>query len=181
MCCLNNASEFFITPVCCLTMLEEKFIQYLSSPIGLLKIVATAEGIAEVNFVEQHTDGENPSSLTQQCAQELQEYFDGQRQTFTCKLNPEGTAFQQKVWQLLHTISCGQTATYLQQSQRLGDVKAIRAVGNANGKNPIAIIIPCHRVIGTNGKLVGYAGGAWRKQWLLEHERYISTGFKKLL
>ncbi len=162
-------------------MLTEKFIQYLSSPIGLLKIVAITDGITEVNFVEQQAEGGNPSSLTQQCAQELQEYFDGQRQTFRCKLNPDGTAFQQKVWQLLHTIPFGQTATYLQQSKRLGDVKAIRAVGNANGKNPIAIIVPCHRVIGTNGKLIGYAGGAWRKQWLLEHEHYVATGFKKLL
>lgn len=162
-------------------MSSEKFIQYLSSPIGLLKIVATTEGVIEVMFVEQPTDEENSSSITQQCAQELEEYFNGHRKTFTCHLNPEGTTFQQKVWQLLHAIPFGQTATYLQQSQLLGDVKAIRAVGNANGKNPIAIIIPCHRVIGTNGKMVGYAGGAWRKQWLLEHEHYIATGFKKLL
>ncbi len=162
-------------------MLTEKFIQYLSSPIGLLKIVAATEGIMEVNFVEQQDDEENLSSLTQQCVQELQEYFNGLRKIFTCQLKLKGTAFQQKVWQLLHAIPLGQTATYLQQSERLGNVKAIRAVGNANGKNPIAIIVPCHRVIGTNGKLIGYAGGAWRKQWLLEHEQHIATGFKKLL
>lgn len=165
----------------CLIMSSEKFIQYLSSPIGVLRIVATTEGIIEVIFVEQQTDEENPSPITQECVQELQEYFNGHRKTFTSQLNPEGTAFQQKVWQLLHAIPFGQTATYLQQSERLGNVKAIRAVGNANGKNPIAIIVPCHRVIGTNGKLIGYAGGAWRKQWLLEHEQHIATGFKKLL
>jgi len=101
---------------------------------------------------------------------QLQEYFDGERQQFDLNLNPEGTAFQKKVWEALQHIPYGKTMTYLGLSQRLGDVKAIRAVANANGKNPLWIIVPCHRVIGSDGSLTGYAGGLHRKQWLLEHE-----------
>ena len=101
---------------------------------------------------------------------QLNEYFEGKRTQFDLQLNPEGTDFQKKVWNLLQTIPYGKTMSYLQLSQQLGDVKAIRAVANANGRNPIWIIIPCHRVIGSNGSLTGYAGGLQRKQWLLDHE-----------
>ena len=104
------------------------------------------------------------------CVFQLQEYFDGKRKAFDIKLNPEGTDFQKKVWNRLLEILYGKTLSYLELSKQLGDVKAIRAVANANGKNPIWIIIPCHRVIGSDGSLTGYAGGLSRKQWLLEHE-----------
>ena len=101
---------------------------------------------------------------------EVNEYFDGKREVFTLDLNPEGTDFQKKVWDALLTIPFGKTTSYLELSKTLGDVKAIRAVAAANGKNPLWIIVPCHRVIGSDGSLTGYAGGLHRKQWLLEHE-----------
>ncbi|MBG6063585.1 methylated-DNA-[protein]-cysteine S-methyltransferase [Flavobacterium sp. CG_9.1] len=102
--------------------------------------------------------------------QQLQEYFDSKRTDFTFLLNPKRTEFQQKVWKSLVNIPFGKTITYLEQSKGLGDVKAIRAVASANGKNPLWIVVPCHRVIGSDGSLTGYAGGIWRKKWLLEHE-----------
>ena len=103
-------------------------------------------------------------------AYQLNEYFEGKRQNFDLLLNPEGTEFQKKVWSLLSEIPYGKTLSYLELSRRLGDVKAIRAVASANGKNPLWIIIPCHRVIGSDGSLTGYAGGLHRKKWLLNHE-----------
>ena len=104
---------------------------------------------------------------------QLQDYFDGKRTTFTFPLNPSGTDFQKKVWDELLHIPFGKTCSYLDLSKKLGDVKAIRAVASANGKNPLWIVIPCHRVIGTDGSLTGYAGGLWRKKWLLEHENPV--------
>ena len=101
---------------------------------------------------------------------QLKDYFEGKRNHFDFPLNPEGTPFQQKVWSALLEIPFGKTVSYLELSKKLGDVKAIRAVASANGKNPLWIVVPCHRVIGTDGSLTGYAGGLWRKKWLLEHE-----------
>jgi methylated-DNA-[protein]-cysteine S-methyltransferase len=113
-----------------------------------------------------------PNDLIEAVTQ-LQEYFIGKRTEFTFKLNPKGTEFQKKVWQELLQIPYGKTCSYLELSKKLGDVKAIRAVASANGKNPLWIVVPCHRVIGTDGSLTGYAGGLWRKKWLLEHENPI--------
>lgn len=143
----------------------------ISSPIGLLHITGDDEGVQEVTFL---TDNEPistiiPDSLST-CVAQLSEYFDGKREDFDLKLNPQGTEFQRKVWEILLEIPFSKTRSYLEQSKVFGDVKAIRAVASANGKNPIAIIIPCHRVIGSDGSLTGYAGGKWRKQWLLNHE-----------
>lgn len=143
----------------------------ISSPIGLLHITGDDEGVQEVTFL---TDNEPistiiPDSLST-CVAQLSEYFDGKREDFDLKLNPQGTEFQRKVWEILLEIPFSKTRSYLEQSKVFGDVKAIRAVASANGKNPIAIIIPCHRVIGSDGYLTGYAGGKWRKQWLLNHE-----------
>lgn len=143
----------------------------ISSSIGLLHITGDDEGIKEVTFL---TDNEPistiiPDSLST-CVAQLSEYFDGKREDFDLKLNPQGTEFQRKVWEILLEIPFSKTRSYLEQSKVFGDVKAIRAVASANGKNPIAIIIPCHRVIGSDGSLTGYAGGKWRKQWLLNHE-----------
>ena len=104
---------------------------------------------------------------------QLQDYFDGKRTTFTFPLNPSGTDFQKKVWDELLHIPFGKTCSYLDLSKKLGDVKAIRAVASANGKNPLWIVIPCHRVIGSDGSLTGYAGGLWCKKWLLEHENPV--------
>jgi methylated-DNA-[protein]-cysteine S-methyltransferase len=110
-----------------------------------------------------------PSEL-KEAAIQLQEYFEGKRTHFTFLLHPSGTEFQKKVWQELLNIPFGKTCSYLELSKKLGDVKAIRAVAAANGKNPLWIVVPCHRVIGSDGSLTGYAGGLWRKKWLLEHE-----------
>ena len=128
------------------------------------------KGIIEISVLsEGEITIEIPTNL-QKCIFQLREYFEGQRNHFDFKLNPQGTDFQQKVWQELLNIPYGKTLSYLELSKKLGDVKAIRAVASANGRNPLWIVVPCHRVIGTNGSLTGYAGGLWRKKWLLEHE-----------
>ena len=155
--------------------MEEAFVTYLSSPIGLLEIKGTETAISAVSFVEEEKESSKDlPEIILQCKNELDEYFAGTRKEFTVKVEPIGTPFRQKVWKELRKIKFGNTTSYLHISRQLGDENAIRAVGSANGKNPIAIILPCHRVIGENGKLVGYAGGLWRKQWLLEHEGNIS-------
>ncbi|UAB76344.1 methylated-DNA--[protein]-cysteine S-methyltransferase [Mesoflavibacter sp. SCSIO 43206] len=144
---------------------------YINSPLGVIKIEGDVDGIMSISVLnsnEKLTD--IIPEVLQDCVYQLNEYFEGKRQTFSLKLNPQGTDFQQKVWKALQTIPYGTTTTYLKLSQQLGDVKAIRAVANANGKNPLWIVIPCHRVIGSDGSLTGYAGGLHRKQWLLEHE-----------
>ncbi len=120
----------------------------------------------EVDAVLSATD----SPVLLQTILQLDEYFAGRRKQFSLPLSPAGTAFQQKVWQQLIQIPFAETITYLHVAKRLGNVKSIRAAASANGKNPLAIIIPCHRVVGADGKLTGYAGGLHRKQWLLEHE-----------
>ncbi|WJJ97154.1 methylated-DNA--[protein]-cysteine S-methyltransferase [Algibacter luteus] len=143
----------------------------INTPLGFTKIIGDADGISSVtvlNSEEKITDI-IPDNL-EDCVIQLNEYFEGNRKKFILKLNPQGTDFQKKVWNELEQIPFGKTTSYLKLSKQLGDVKAIRAVANANGKNPIWIIIPCHRVIGSDGSLTGYAGGLHRKQWLLEHE-----------
>ena len=152
---------------------------YYKSPIGLTKIIGNKNGIQTVTLLDDTfstglnlTHSKIPSCL-QNCVSQLDEYFKGSRTTFDLKLNPQGTAFQQKVWNELLKIPFNKTRTYLEQSKEVGDVKAIRAVAAANGKNPIAVIIPCHRVIGSDGSLTGYAGGLWRKKWLLAHENPV--------
>ncbi|NNC49604.1 MAG: methylated-DNA--[protein]-cysteine S-methyltransferase [Flaviramulus sp.] len=143
----------------------------INSPLGFTKIVGDLAGITSVtvlNSEEKITDI-IPVEL-EDCIIQLNQYFEGKRKNFNLKLNPQGTDFQKKVWQLLEKIPFGKTLSYLDLSKHLGDIKAIRAVANANGKNPIWIIVPCHRVIGSDGSLTGYAGGLHRKQWLLEHE-----------
>lgn len=143
----------------------------IHTPLGFTKITGDDDGIASItvlNSEEKLTDI-IPESL-QDCVYQLQDYFEGKRKQFDLHLNPQGSEFQQTVWKQLQTIPYGKSMSYLELSKQLGDVKAIRAVANANGKNPIWIIIPCHRVIGSDGSLTGYAGGLARKQWLLNHE-----------
>jgi methylated-DNA-[protein]-cysteine S-methyltransferase len=147
------------------------FITYLSSPIGTLEISGSDEGIERILFtdpVRQPLRADHP--LAVRCGVELNEYFGGERIGFTLPLAPRGTAFQQRVWEELVKIPFGKTCTYTDIAVAVGNAKTIRAVGNANGRNPIAIVIPCHRIIGSDGSLTGYAGGLWRKGWLLEHE-----------
>jgi methylated-DNA-[protein]-cysteine S-methyltransferase len=143
----------------------------INSPLGFTKIVGNEDGIGSVtvlNSEEKITDI-IPVEL-EDCVIQLNEYFEGSRKQFDLKLNAIGTDFQKRVWNQLEQIPYGKTTSYLDLSKQLGDVKAIRAVANANGKNPLWIIVPCHRVIGSDGSLTGYAGGLHRKKWLLEHE-----------
>lgn len=146
------------------------FYQYYHSPVGWLKIQAADSGVAATEFCEEEGDGNRPNGLTEQTKRQLMEYFSGKRKAFDLPLAITGTGFQKKVWEELRHIPYGKTLSYLGLSRQIGNVKAIRAVGHANGQNPLAIIIPCHRVIGSDGSLTGYAGGLWRKKWLLEHE-----------
>ena len=143
---------------------------FIESPLGITKIVGDANGIAEISVLNEGKKSPKIADSLKECVVQLQEYFRGERKEFDFKINPQGTEFQQKVWQELLNIPFGKTMSYLDLSKKLGDVKAIRAVASANGKNPLWIVVPCHRVIGTNGSLTGYAGGLWRKKWLLEHE-----------
>ncbi len=146
-------------------------ITYYKTPIGTAKIVGDKNGISSVSVLDDAIEtSKNTPKCLQDCVKQLDEYFKGERTHFSLKLNPKGTEFQKKVWNELLQVPYGKTRTYLEQTKKLGDVKAIRAVASANGKNPIWIIIPCHRIIGSDGSLTGYAGGIWRKKWLLEHE-----------
>lgn len=156
------------------------YTQYLSSPIGILEISGTESAITSILFqtAEKRTtpalaETAESSEIIRICMQQLTEYFGGERRNFDIPLAPQGTAFQQKVWTQLGEIPFGETSSYLSLAKKLGDEKCIRAAASANGKNPISIIIPCHRVIGSDGSLVGYAGDLWRKKWLLEHERRL--------
>ncbi len=142
---------------------------YLSTPIGFIRILSNGEAITEIKF--QDTDGpEDPDIHTESVRTQLQEYFDGKRNSFNIKVQPYGTKFEHKVWAELKKIPMGSTTSYGKIAEKLGDKNSAQAVGAANGKNPIAIVIPCHRVIGANNNLTGYAGGMHRKEWLLKHE-----------
>lgn len=143
---------------------------FINSPVGIVSIVGDENGITQISVFSQGSVSETIPIQLQQAVNQLNDYFAGNRKVFDFKINPSGTEFQQKVWQELLNIPFGETLSYLDLSKKLGDVKAIRAVASANGKNPLWIVVPCHRVIGTDGSLTGYAGGLWRKKWLLEHE-----------
>lgn len=143
------------------------------SPLGWVTVTGNDQGICRISCLDTNLD-EVPASIPQPVqagVEQLREYFAGVRSTFDLVLNPTGTEFQQRVWQELLNVPFGTTQSYLTLSRTLGDAKAIRAVAAANGKNPLWIIVPCHRIIGSDGNLTGYAGGLWRKQWLLNHER----------
>jgi methylated-DNA-[protein]-cysteine S-methyltransferase len=145
-------------------------ITYIKTPLGITKIMGDENGISVISVSDEGEISEQIPAVLQEAVSQLMAYFEGKRTTFDFKLNPKGTEFQQKVWNGLLEIPFGKTMSYLELSKKLGDVKAIRAVASANGKNPLWIVVPCHRVIGTDGSLTGYAGGLWRKKWLLQHE-----------
>ena len=148
---------------------------YYNYPIGTFEIKGSELGIHAVLYHPEHIDNTYPiPKLLEDCIQQLDEYFRKNRTIFDLKLNPVGTDFQKRVWNQLLEIPFGKSQSYKQLSILLGDVKAIRAVGTANGKNKINIIIPCHRVIGSDGKMVGYGGGIDRKEWLLKHEGILN-------
>jgi methylated-DNA-[protein]-cysteine S-methyltransferase len=153
-------------------MTETKsYFLYIETPVGAMKISGTETGISAAEFREttEATSTEVPQIL-HTCAAQLQEYYTGKRMQFDLPLQQSGTEFQQRVWNELTKIPFGKTISYLELARRLGDEKVIRAAGTANGKNNLAVIVPCHRVIGSDGSLTGYAGGLHRKEWLLRHE-----------
>jgi len=149
------------------------FEAYYKSPIGNLRIISNDSDIIKIEFTEDYFKMKMIPVQIKRCINQLDEYFKGERKEFQIGINPAGTEFQGKIWNLLMKIPYGKTVSYLKLSQQFGDEKAIRAIASANGKNPIPIIIPCHRVIGNDGSLTGYAGGLLKKQWLLEHEGAI--------
>lgn len=163
---------------------------YYSSPVGTLFIKSADDFIEEVLFVNSQKGIKIPGDkidfraettpLLQKCIQQLQEYFAGGRRQFELPVKQEGTEFQKKVWEKLLHIPFGNTISYLELSRLIGNVKAIRAVGACNGRNRLCIIVPCHRVIGSNGNLVGYGGDLWRKKWLLGHEAKYAYGVREL-
>ncbi len=150
-------------------------IAFVKTPIGLAEIQGDENGVSNIHLKNEEIRrvSKVPQELEEAVSQ-IQEYFEGNRTQFTFLLNPSGTKFQKKVWQELLKIPFGKTSSYMELSKRLGDVKAIRAVASANGKNPLWIVIPCHRVIGNNNTLTGYAGGLEKKKWLLQHEHNFS-------
>lgn len=147
---------------------------YIETPLGMAFLEGDENGLRAVSVLESHEKITEiiPEPL-EDAVYQIKEYFEGKRRSFDLQLNPDGTSFQQRVWNALQAIPYGKTLSYLELSQHLGDVKAIRAVAAANGKNPLWIIVPCHRVIGSDGSLTGYAGGLHRKKWLLDHENPV--------
>jgi len=146
---------------------------YLKTPLGTASIKGNNDGVSEIKIQEKNIEFQESQELPEcvlQAKTQLQEYFLQKRENFDFKLNPKGTPFQQKVWKALCEIPFGKTSSYMELSKKLGDPKAIRAVASANGKNPLWVVVPCHRVIGSDGSLTGYAGGLHRKKWLLELE-----------
>jgi methylated-DNA-[protein]-cysteine S-methyltransferase len=164
--------------------MQELYYTYYESPVGLLKIGGTDNFIAEISFIdnrEQIAHGEpGVSDMIHYCTEQLIEYFTGRRKVFDIPVHQEGTDFQQRVWSQLLSVPFGKTASYLDMAKKLGDPKCIRAAAAANGKNNIAIIVPCHRIIGSDKSLVGYSGGMWRKKWLLQHEFRVNNGIQTL-
>lgn len=151
---------------------------FFDSPLGIVRITGDESGVSVISCTDTPPNetllvtrpDEEQAGPVRQALEQLADYFAGTRRTFDFPLSPVGTAFQQTVWRALRTVPFGTTLSYLTLSRQLGDEKAIRAVAAANGRNPLWIVVPCHRIIGANGSLTGYAGGLWRKQWLLEHE-----------
>lgn len=170
-----------MSPVTSIEIMETRKI-YMSTPVGQLMIVGTEDYITALHFMDEVNELEPAEifPLLLRCREQLSEYFAGTRQAFDLPIQQAGSDFQQRVWTELLAIPYGATISYLQQAKRLGDPKSIRAVGTTNGKNALAIVVPCHRVIGSDGGLTGYAGGVWRKRWLLDHERRVRYGDLRL-
>ncbi|RZK58229.1 MAG: methylated-DNA--[protein]-cysteine S-methyltransferase [Pedobacter sp.] len=150
----------------------EKYCSVVKSPIGDIIILADDNAVNVITFGSKDIESLQENPISQLAAKELMEYFEGNLQEFSFPMAQEGTEFQKDVWQNLLIIPYGETTSYAKFSAH--KPLAIRAIASANGKNNIAIVVPCHRVIGSDGKLVGYAGELWRKKWLLQHEREVA-------
>jgi len=165
-------------------------ISFFNSPIGILEIKASNEFIHSLQFnstlknpgtaVNREIEEQHNHPIMVECERQLTAYFEGERKAFDLPFQQEGSAFQQQVWAELLHIPFGRTISYMELSKRIKNVKAIRAVGTANGSNAISIVVPCHRVIGSNGNLTGYSGDLWRKKWLLDHEGKFANGIQTL-
>ncbi len=149
---------------------------YIKSPLGWIEIISEKGQIAKIAFCEKAQASDSGCRSLQLACEELKAYFEGNIRVFSFPMQQAGTSFQQSVWEALLTIPFGRTCSYLDLALKLGDSKKVRAVGTANGSNRLAIVVPCHRVIGSNGKLVGYAGGLDRKRWLLNFEQNQYSG-----
>lgn len=155
-------------------------VRTIDTPLGQMLAVASSQGIERLEFDRDDEPAERPHERSDESAQaqrhldelaiELSEYFAGKRTAFSVRVNPPGSDFEKRAWQFLRSIPFGQTRSYGQQARAISGINAARAVGGANGRNPIAIVIPCHRVIGADGSLTGFASGLHRKEWLLRHE-----------
>jgi methylated-DNA-[protein]-cysteine S-methyltransferase len=149
---------------------EKQYTDYIDTPIGVVALTASTKGVSQVVFCKKKSKKIKTNSITDQCKKQLVEYFKGQRQVFNLPIDLKGSPFQKSVWACLLTIPFGEYVSYKHIASMLNKPKGAQAVGGANGKNPISLIVPCHRVIGSNGDLVGYAGGLDKKLWLLKHE-----------
>ncbi len=143
---------------------------FLKTPVGYMELTGSENGIQSLYFLDFRVKTNNVPACLKDAVHQLNEYFSGTRSSFSLRLDLQGTPFQIKVWQKILEIPYGKTISYLELARRIGDKKAVRAVGGANSTNPVSIIVPCHRVVGIDGRLVGYGGGIKRKKWLLEHE-----------
>lgn len=143
---------------------------YYDSPIGIIEVGCSDDAVTSLVFVEERRTGVASNDMCDKAVRQVSEYFDGKREKFDLEIELEGTEFQQEVWEGLDNIPFGQTVSYRDLARTIGKPSAVRAVGAANGSNPISIILPCHRVVGSDGGMTGYGGGLWRKEWLLKHE-----------
>ena len=150
--------------------MEQAHFGYYTSPIGMIEIGGTPEAITSLYFVEAHRSEAHTCPIVDEALRQVAAYFAGTRRVFDLPLVLHGTAFQRQVWAQLREVPYGHTASYGDVAIAIGRPNAVRAVGAANGQNPISIVVPCHRVIGRDGSLTGYGGGLWRKEWLLRHE-----------
>jgi methylated-DNA-[protein]-cysteine S-methyltransferase len=151
-------------------MTSHTYYGYYESPIGLIEIGGRSSAIRSLSFVEGRREGCESHPTIDQAVLQVAEYFAGARRKFDLPITLVGTEFQRQVWNQLLRVPYGQMIAYQDIANAIGKPKAVRAVGAANGQNPISIIVPCHRIVGRNGKLIGYGGGLWRKEWLLKHE-----------
>ena len=153
--------------------MRKKYYGYYNSPIGILEIITSDNALISAMFIEEVKENTGESPILKETIKQFDEYFKGTRKEFDIKCETNGTEFRKKVWQALMGIPYGVTLSYKEMAIKIGNEKATRAVGNANSKNIISIIIPCHRVIGSDKSLTGYAGGLNRKKWLLDHEKEV--------
>ena len=150
--------------------MSDVYFDYYESPIGIVEVGGTSNAITLLKFVEAPRERFERHPFVSEVVRQVAEYFDRSRRKFNVKILLDGTDFQEQVWRELLNVPYGHTASYKDIANGIGRPKAMRAVGAATGRNPVSLIVPCHRIIGSNGKLNGYGGGLWRKEWLLKHE-----------